>query len=54
MSMLTEQTRPNTPAPRRLLLATNDGDIPASLYEVTRAIVFGLIAEAEALSARAW
>lgn len=40
--------------PRRLLLATNQGDVPASLYEVTRVICFALIADAEALCDRSW
>lgn len=39
---------------RRLLLATNQGDVPTSLYEVARVIVFALIADATALCERTW
>jgi hypothetical protein len=53
LSMLTEPSKPNR-RPRRLLLATNQGEVPASLFEVTRAAVFGLLADATALTARSW
>lgn len=46
-----------TPAkkrPRRLLLATNQGDVPTSLYEVARVIVYGLMADATALCEQTW
>jgi hypothetical protein len=53
LDMLTERPRPNRRA-RRLLLATNNGEVPASLYEVVRAVTFGLFADAEALCDRSW
>jgi hypothetical protein len=51
--MPTEQPRQNRRA-RRLLLATNNGEVPASLYEVVRAVTLGLIADAEALCDQSW
>lgn len=53
LNMLTEDRRGNR-RDRRLLLATNEGDVPASLYEVVRAVTFGLFADAEAFCDRTW
>lgn len=53
LRMLTEVPRPGKPS-RPFLLATNSGEVPASLYEVTRAVVFALLADAEALCAQTW
>ena len=52
LDMLTV-TRKNR-RPRRLLLATNQGDVPASLYEVARVICLALLADAAALCDRSW
>lgn len=52
LDMLT--TTPKSSRPRRLLLATNQGEVPSSLYDVTRAICFALLADATALRGRAW
>jgi hypothetical protein len=38
----------------RLLLATNSGDVPDSLYEVVAVIFFGLMADAERVCAQTW
>lgn len=38
----------------RLLLATNSGEVPDSLYEVVAVIFFGLMADAERLCAQTW
>lgn len=38
----------------RLLLATNSGEVPYSLYEVVAIAFFGLMADAERLCDRTW
>jgi hypothetical protein len=53
LRMLTDPFNAGKPS-RPLLLATNSGEVPASLFEVTRAVVFALLADAEALCARTW
>jgi hypothetical protein len=52
MDMLT--ATPVNERPRRLLLATKQGDAPTSLYEVARVIVFALMADAAGLCGRSW
>lgn len=52
MQILTET--PARKRPRRLLLATNQGEVPASLYEVTRVALFALMSDAGALCDRDW
>jgi hypothetical protein len=52
MDMLTYT--PANKRPRRLLLATNQGDVPTSLYEVARVVVFALMADAAALCEQTW
>jgi hypothetical protein len=44
---------PNKPDPR-LLLATNTGEIPYSLFEVAAVVFLGLMADAEGLCDRTW
>jgi hypothetical protein len=39
---------------RRLLLATNSGDVPSSFYEVSAIAFLGLIADAERLCTQTW
>jgi hypothetical protein len=39
---------------RRLLLATNQGEVPAPLYEVTRVICFALMADAASFCDGSW
>jgi hypothetical protein len=40
--------------PRPFLLATNSGTVPASLFEVTRVIVFGLMSDPARLCTQTW
>src|SRR5262249_39099634 len=56
MDILSEPRKPPTTErpDRRLLLATHQGEMPASLYEITRAAVFALLANPEALCSRSW
>jgi hypothetical protein len=56
LDILAEPRRPPKPGrpQRRLILATNQGEIPASFYEVMRSIVLGVLADAEALCDRTW
>ncbi|MEJ7788048.1 MAG: hypothetical protein WKF96_24880 [Solirubrobacteraceae bacterium] len=51
--MLTERPRRGRRL-RRLLLSTNEGEVPASLYEVVRVIAFAVFADAEKLCDRTW
>jgi hypothetical protein len=53
MDAMAEPRRPGR-FQRRLLLATSNGEMPASLYELTRVILFGLLADAESLCQRSW
>ena len=53
LKMLTEPPKKGWPL-RRLMLATNAGEMPASLYEVVRVITFALFADAEAVCDRTW
>jgi hypothetical protein len=53
IDMLAEPSKPGKHQ-RRLLLATSQGEMPTSLYEVARVIVFGLFADATALCDRTW
>jgi hypothetical protein len=53
LNMLTETPRQGRRA-RRLLLATNQGEVPASFFEVARVVCFALIADARALCDRSW
>jgi hypothetical protein len=53
LDILAEPRSPGRPQ-RRLILATSHGEIPASFYEVVRAVVFGLLSDADALCNRTW
>lgn len=52
MEMLT--VTPERKRARRLLLASNQGEVPTSFYEVARVIVFALMADPAALCGRTW
>ena len=53
MDILADEERRGRRA-RRLLLATNSGEVPVSFYEVVRAVVYALLADPAALTERAW
>lgn len=52
--MLRAPAAGSTKPDSRLLLATNTGEVPYSVYEVVAIIFLGLMADAERLSDRTW
>jgi hypothetical protein len=52
--MLRAPAAGSTKPDSRLLLATNSGEVPYSLYEVVAIVFLGLMADAERLCDRTW